>query len=191
MSNSFRKGQKGSFWDPPGDHNSRSITTHLPHQKLMCQPHHFQSPSRLACCIWHMSSGSGRNTALSHKYWGSARTTQHRNRAKLINLAYKGWQHIRKSKCNNLAIWVEDKDIHPERQILSNTNEHFTHHRQTTSLILQLIQLSVSTVTKHISIYSFPPFISSHMQKLNQLLHRESSATLITEKKCRGIFLPS
>lgn len=83
---------------------------------------------------------------------------------------------------------MEDKDIHPEQQILSNTNEHFTHHMQKTSLMLHLIQLSESTVTKHINIYSFPPFISSHMQKLNQLLNKESPATLITEKNPEKYF---
>lgn len=69
-------------------------------------------------------------------------------------------------------------------------HEHFTPHRQKASLILHLIKLSVSTVTKHISIYSLPPFISSHTQKLNWLLNKESSATLITEKNTENYFLP-
>lgn len=69
-------------------------------------------------------------------------------------------------------------------------HEHFTPHRHKASLILHLIQLSMSTVTKHISIYSLPPFISSHAQKLNWLLNKESSATLITEKNHRKLFLP-
>lgn len=62
-----------------------------------------------------------RNTAPSHEYQGSTKTTQHKDGAKLINLAYKGWQHVRKSKCTHLATRVEDKDIHPEQQIVSNT----------------------------------------------------------------------
>lgn len=69
-------------------------------------------------------------------------------------------------------------------------HEHFTPHRQKASLILHLIQLSMSTVTKHISIYSLPPFISSHMQKLNWLLNKESAAALITEKNHGKLILP-
>lgn len=52
---------------------------------------------------------------------GNTRTTQHKDGAKLINLAYKGWQNVRESKCTHLATRVEDKDIHPEQQIVSNT----------------------------------------------------------------------
>lgn len=81
---------------------------------------HFQSPGRTA-------HGSGRgaedweeNTAPSHEYQRSTRTTHHKDGAKLINLAYKGWQHVRKSKCTHPATRVEDKDIHPEQQIVSN-----------------------------------------------------------------------
>lgn len=103
-----------------GELRSRCITTCLPHQELLCQPQHFQPPGRTA-------HGSGRgaedweeNTAPSHKYQRSTRTTQHKDGAKLINLAYKGWQHVRRSKCTHLATRVEDKDIHPEQQIVSN-----------------------------------------------------------------------
>lgn len=103
-----------------GELRASCITAHLPPEAPVPAPA-LPAPGQCSSQLWLRSWGLARDTAPSHEYQGSTRTTQHKDGAKLINLAYKGWQHIRKSKCTHLVTRVEDKDIHPEQQIVSNT----------------------------------------------------------------------
>lgn len=170
-----------------GEHGPRCITAHLPHQKLLCQPQHFQPLGRTA-------HGSGRAEDWEEQYCPKPRIP-----GKHKNNTTQRWSQINKSCLQGMTARQEEQ-VYPSsypsgRQRYPSWtancvqhHEHFVPHRQKTSLILHLIQLPMSTVTKHISIYSLPPSISSHTQKLNRLLNKKSSATLNTEKTTENYF---
>lgn len=48
------------------------------------------APRQDSSWLWQMNEDWEENIAPSNKYQGSTRTTQHKDGAKLINLAYKG-----------------------------------------------------------------------------------------------------